>query len=218
MDEQLFTKLANAAKQRLGNFNPQDLYNTAWAFAAADYVHEQLFTELANAAKQRLGNFNPQDLANTASAFAIVGHKDEQMFAALIAAAQQRIGNFNVQDLTNTVWAFAMVDHWDEQLFAALAAAKHSGNCCEHILQPPQQSLGVFENNRKTKFNQTSKEIDTDATAAGVASDTVPGFTIVSSGSWMVFVCTICDFFFREGFFHSKTIYLVQTSAYNMKK
>ena len=51
--------------QKVGNFNPQDLANTAWAFATLGQLDAQLFTALAREAERHAGNFNPQDLANT---------------------------------------------------------------------------------------------------------------------------------------------------------
>ena len=54
----------------LGDFNVQDLANTAWAFATANQQDAQLFAALARTAKWRVGDFNVQELANTAWAFA----------------------------------------------------------------------------------------------------------------------------------------------------
>ena len=55
----LLEALVAAATQQMGNFNRQDLANTAWAFAKVDHKDEQLFAALAAAAKQQMGNFNP---------------------------------------------------------------------------------------------------------------------------------------------------------------
>ena len=70
-DAQVFAALARAAKLRLGDFEVQDLANTAWAFATASMLKasqqdSQLFAELAWVAKLCLGDFKVQDLANTA--------------------------------------------------------------------------------------------------------------------------------------------------------
>ena len=66
MDQKLATALARAAEHRLGEFNPQELANTAWAFAKLRHLHEKLATALARAAERRVGELNLQDLANTA--------------------------------------------------------------------------------------------------------------------------------------------------------
>ena len=57
-DAQLFAALARAAEWRLGDFNVQDLANTAWAFATASQLDAQLFAVLAREAGERcLGDF-----------------------------------------------------------------------------------------------------------------------------------------------------------------
>ena len=81
--EALFAVLARAAELRLGDFNVQELANTAWAFATASQQDAQLFAALARAAELRLGDFNVQSLANTAWAFATSSQQDAQVFAAL---------------------------------------------------------------------------------------------------------------------------------------
>ena len=50
----LFSTLARLAEQRMGEFNKQDLANTAWAFATVNRPDEKLFTALARAAEQRM--------------------------------------------------------------------------------------------------------------------------------------------------------------------
>ena len=57
--------LRRAAEQHLGDFNGQDLANTAWAFAMASLLDIQLFAALVRAAEWRLGDFNVQNLVNT---------------------------------------------------------------------------------------------------------------------------------------------------------
>ena len=57
-------------EQRVGDFNTQDLANTAWAFAKAGHPDEQLLTALARVAKLHLGDFTPHFLAIAAWGFA----------------------------------------------------------------------------------------------------------------------------------------------------
>ena len=54
----LFIALARAAERRVGEFNAQNLANTAWAFATADQPGARLFAALARAAERHLGKFN----------------------------------------------------------------------------------------------------------------------------------------------------------------
>ena len=60
------------AERHLSEFNPQNVANTAWAFATVNYRDDKLFAALAVAAERRLSEFNPQNVANTAWAFATV--------------------------------------------------------------------------------------------------------------------------------------------------
>ena len=62
----LFAALARAAERRLGEFNAQELANTAWAFATADQPDALLFAALARAMERHLGEWDGQGLANIA--------------------------------------------------------------------------------------------------------------------------------------------------------
>ena len=72
-----------AAELHLGDFNMQDLANTAWAFATASHSDAHPFAVLARAAEQRLGDVTVQELANTAWAFATASQQDAQLFAVM---------------------------------------------------------------------------------------------------------------------------------------
>ena len=45
--------------RHLGDFNTQNLANTAWSFATLGQADVQLFMALAREAKQRVGEFMP---------------------------------------------------------------------------------------------------------------------------------------------------------------
>ena len=63
----LFTAVAEEAERRLSEFNPQNLANTAWAFATLGQADTRLFTALAYEASRHIFKFNLQELANTVS-------------------------------------------------------------------------------------------------------------------------------------------------------
>ena len=65
-DAQLFTTLAQAAVQRVGDFTTQELANTSWAFVTADQTDVPLFAVWARAIERCVCDFNAQELANTA--------------------------------------------------------------------------------------------------------------------------------------------------------
>jgi hypothetical protein len=55
----------------VGEFKPQELANTAWAFATAGHAAPALFDAIAAEAAQRVGGLNAQSLANTAWSLAV---------------------------------------------------------------------------------------------------------------------------------------------------
>jgi hypothetical protein len=62
----LWDRLAYASHRRLRDATPQQLANTARAFATAGHAPPALFDAIAAEATPRLVEFNPQDLANMA--------------------------------------------------------------------------------------------------------------------------------------------------------
>ena len=82
----------------MGNFNPQNLANTAWAFATVGQPDVQLFMVLARAAEWSMGEFKAQCLANTAWAFAVVNYYSDRLFGPAFAHRCE-------------IWADAEVQH-----------------------------------------------------------------------------------------------------------
>ena len=72
-DASLFAALATAAERHMRDFNPQNLVNTAWAFATLRQKDALLFAALTTAAERCMGDLSPQELANTSWAFASAG-------------------------------------------------------------------------------------------------------------------------------------------------
>ena len=60
----MFVELARAAERRIGQFDSQNLANTAWAFAKAGHRSEVFFAALARAAERRTGELSPYTLAS----------------------------------------------------------------------------------------------------------------------------------------------------------
>ena len=59
----LLAALARAAKWQLSEFNPQEVANTAWAFATVNYRDEKLFAALSRVSERRLSEFKPQEVS-----------------------------------------------------------------------------------------------------------------------------------------------------------
>ena len=86
--------LAKEAQRSLGDFNVQNLANTAWAFATAGHSDAQLFTTLARAAQQRMGAFNAQELGNIAWAIPTVSESHALMFMpGALPNAERELGS-----------------------------------------------------------------------------------------------------------------------------
>ena len=64
---------AEEARPRLREFNPQNLANTAWAFATAGQPAPELFSAIGEEARPHLREFKPQELSNTVWAYATAG-------------------------------------------------------------------------------------------------------------------------------------------------
>ena len=92
--ESVWAALPEAVRRRLDGFNPQDLSNTAWAFASASHASQELFKAIsAEVARRRLGDFRPQELSNTVWAFASAGHDSSEVFKAIsIEVVRRRLG------------------------------------------------------------------------------------------------------------------------------
>jgi len=118
----LWEEFERAVLARRGDFNPQQLANTAWAFATAVHAAPALFDAIAEESSKQVGKFKAQDMANTAWAFATAGHTASALFDAIAAESAGRVREFKPQELANTAWAFATAGQAAPALFDAIAA------------------------------------------------------------------------------------------------
>jgi len=117
----LWVEREGVALTRVRDCNPQELSNTAWAFATAGLAAPALFDAIAAEAASRVRHFNPQNMANTAWACATAGHGALALFDTIAPEAARRLCDFTPQNLANTAWAFAKAGHGATALFDALA-------------------------------------------------------------------------------------------------
>ena len=120
--EMVWEPLPMAASAGLREMKPQELANTAWAFATVGHSEPSLFDELAGVAGAQLDDFNSQALANTAWAYATAGHASRELFDAIALESASRLDEFNSQEIANLAWAYATAGHASPALFDALAA------------------------------------------------------------------------------------------------
>ncbi|KAL7530568.1 hypothetical protein ACHAXR_003568, partial [Thalassiosira sp. AJA248-18] len=123
----LFDKVAyEVIKHRqLSSFNPQDLPNIAWAFAAAGVFDSTLFNRVADeVASRHLGPFKPQHLSNIVWAFATAEVSSPTLFNRVADEVTHRhLGSFIPQELSNIVWAFGTAGVLHTTLFVRMAGA-----------------------------------------------------------------------------------------------
>ena len=127
----LYAAVAEAAvSSGLSGFNPQNLANTAWAFATAGVRADALYAAVAEAAVSNgLRGFNPQELSNTAWAFATAGVRADMLYAAVAeAAVSSGFRGFKPQNLANTAWAFATACVFHPSLFATTTSLCQQGH------------------------------------------------------------------------------------------
>merc|ERR1719446_1788111 len=103
----LYDSLIRAAMAKLSEFNPQNLANTAWAYATAQEVAPALFNAIEQAVPRKLSEFNAQNLADSAWAFARTGRGEKPFFDAVARGAHYRLAEFKVQELATCLWALA---------------------------------------------------------------------------------------------------------------
>ncbi len=65
--------------------NPQNIGNTAWAYAKLGHAAPALFDTLASVAQQKASDFNPQNIGNTVWAYKILGLTPPRCFLAATA-------------------------------------------------------------------------------------------------------------------------------------
>ena len=103
-------------------FKPQEVANTAWAFATAGVSSPPLFAAIAAEAEKQMRGFNPQSLANTAWAFATAGVSSPTLFKAIAAEAEKQVRRFSPQGLSITAWGFAALGVVAPALFKVIVS------------------------------------------------------------------------------------------------
>jgi len=116
----LFLHVEKHAKWLVENGNPQNVANTAWAFASLGVTAPNLFFHVEKEAERLVENGSPQAVSNTAWAFASLGVTAPNLFSHIEEQAEWLVENGNPQNVANIAWAFAVVGYQSEQLFKFL--------------------------------------------------------------------------------------------------
>ena len=86
----LYHLLADAAEQRLGDFQPQAIANTAYALAKAGQKSPSLLEAISHTARRKLRLYTSQEIALLAFGFGEVGHDCAELFEAIIEEIRWR--------------------------------------------------------------------------------------------------------------------------------
>ncbi len=102
-------------------FNPQNLANTAWAFAKLFHRDDLLFTRMAQLAEEQIEDFSAQNLSNILWAFAKVQHDNFMFFELTSYHILRLLPEFSTQAAVNSVWAMAEISYHHRQVFCQVA-------------------------------------------------------------------------------------------------
>ena len=86
---------------KMFQFNPQELSNLAWAFAAIMAFDDPLFESIAQRAVEIIQEFDAQNVSNSFWAFASLILKDDDLIDALSVQASCLMEEFTMQELAN---------------------------------------------------------------------------------------------------------------------
>uniref|UniRef100_A0A7S4RAM3 catechol O-methyltransferase n=1 Tax=Alexandrium monilatum TaxID=311494 RepID=A0A7S4RAM3_9DINO len=102
---------------------PQELSNTAWAYAQLSFLHLPLMDAIAAASIAKITQCLSQDHSNLAWAFATLHLPNAPLCDSIAAAALRTIRQFERQHLVNTAWSFATLRFEHPPLMKAISAA-----------------------------------------------------------------------------------------------
>lgn len=108
-------------RAKVEDFQPQNLSNTAWAFAALSILTETFMDSIAVVAMRRIDLFDAQALTNTAWAYAKIEYIPPWMLDVLMEQATQKMSEWSPQHLSSFAWSFASVTFRSRKLMDALA-------------------------------------------------------------------------------------------------
>ena len=87
---------------RLEEYKPQNLANTAWAFITLGENQEELLGATAQRTSVKIEEHQPQDMAYTAWASVTQGVPAEELLVALVGRELVRLAEFTSQEMLNS--------------------------------------------------------------------------------------------------------------------
>ncbi|CAE7854229.1 unnamed protein product, partial [Symbiodinium microadriaticum] len=110
-------------RSKIEVFEPQNLSNTAWAFAALRIEDAELMHILAGKIFQKIRLCSCRDLASISWSFARLHLESPELLVTTSSAVHDRVAEFEVKGLSNAIWAFAVLSTQDEPVMFELAEA-----------------------------------------------------------------------------------------------
>ena len=99
---------------------PQEVVNTAWAFAKLGFDAPDLFAQIESRSKWLVDEGKPQEVANTAWACATLGFDAPNLFAEIERRSEWLVEEGKPQEVANTAWACATLGLKAPNLFAKI--------------------------------------------------------------------------------------------------
>ena len=110
--------LSETCRKLMGDFNSQEMANTAWGFAKVGHVDDKLFAAIANEAAHRISEFDGQNVANVLWAFAMTKTPAPQLFDAIEQDVPRRVlRDFKPREMANTLWDFAKAGEFKQVFY-----------------------------------------------------------------------------------------------------
>mmetsp|Transcript_81887 Transcript_81887/g.144557 ORF Transcript_81887/g.144557 Transcript_81887/m.144557 type:complete len:390 (+) Transcript_81887:145-1314(+) len=113
--------ISDQVTKKINEYGPQDLSNTAWAYAKLGIVHYTMLGSISADVIKKISQFTPQNLANTAWAWATLAVHDVPLLQAITIEAVAKRAEFTAQNFGNTAWAFAAFTVEDAPLMQAIS-------------------------------------------------------------------------------------------------
>lgn len=122
-DGQLCSGFCSLACELVGEFNRQDLTNTAWALAMLRRCDDALLEAIAGRSVDIIRTFQWQDLANSYWAFAKLQVMHTPFLCEVSEVARMRMANADPQNISNLAWSLAALKIEDGALMDCLSSS-----------------------------------------------------------------------------------------------
>ncbi|CAN0048100.1 unnamed protein product [Ectocarpus fasciculatus] len=181
-DPRLMKAMARRTTETLRAFKPQELSNTAWAYARLYVQDPRFWSALQKQAKRMLDGpgMRAQEIANLAWALAVMGEADVELLGELLRSAQAQRSDFTLIESHQLyqvylLWGKDMPELWKELDGEFLTALRRrwtdnqqrtKRSSCSHL--EVSQTLDLMQISHE---NESEHDIDIEVVGVGLASE-----------------------------------------------